>query len=699
MSNDLTVKKQDRRLLSWGIALLCCTVIFIAIEIRYPYFFMRDDNADSYLAEYMYGIRAISEGKFPLFSFNTFGGQRFFAEGQVGVLNPLVYFSAMASSLICGKPDMMIDILAFVSIIIGCTGAFFLLKKLGCTDLPAIIGAIAWNFNAYNIWEGSSWIIVIYTTSVFPFFLLTSLLLLEKSSIRNLILAVIPRVYMFYLGHPQFFIFAAIFDCIFIGVLCLVRSKGTRIHSLLMLIKDYLIVYISTTFLSLPLLIPEYQYTLLTHSNGSARTYENLLLEMWLDKPAFFVPFLYTEDNFGNFYPPFIGYLLIAFALIGIFLLIFMFQEKAYKKYRELGKVMIAALPCLLIGYLLLFSRDALKVIWYIPILNRFQYYHRICIFFAAFAIIFATMTMTTVLSRIKSKYKIKDNVALAVSAVIVAVEFTTFGCLFTLAPHMGRGPLYDTSELYNYEFASQLTGGRYICVGNPVDPTSVNNTKRDLSENLNYNLAKLYNIDNISGYAGVLNYKYIIENNPFIGHMNVIEGSLYNYYSGMVEELRDHSVCWYIVAKNCREKYESHFKNYGLEYYTETDYSVVYYDSNAEPYAYDFNGNSVSVFQDVNSLILNTDSSFPGGNITLNYAYDPNFKCYVDGTPVAITEDTANWQFKVECPPGEHRVVIQYEDFTFFMCCVIAAEYVLFAGVVIVVYGKIQKRKKAEQA
>ena len=151
MNKTNPLNRQDSKLFGWGIALLCCTLIFIAIELKYPYFFLRDDNADSYLPEYMYGINCITEGKFPLFCFNTFGGQRFFAIGQTGIFNPLVYFAVEASRLICGKPDMMMDILAYLSILIGCTGAFFLLKKLGCSDVPVIIGAIAWNFNCYNI--------------------------------------------------------------------------------------------------------------------------------------------------------------------------------------------------------------------------------------------------------------------------------------------------------------------------------------------------------------------------------------------------------------------------------------------------------------------------------------------------------------------------------------------------------------------
>lgn len=698
--NMIKQKSTNKNYLNLGIAILCCTLIFLAIELKYPYFFLRDDNADSYLAEYMYGINCIAEGKFPLFCFNEFGGQRFFAEGQVGIFNPLVYFSAELSLLLLGKPDLMMDILAYLSIILGCTGSFLLLRHLGCTDVPAIIGSIAWNFNCYNIWEGSSWMIVVYTTSVFPFFLLSSILLFEKCSIHNIILAAIPRIYMFYLGHPQFFIFASIFDCIYIGVYCLLKTeRGRKIQTLFRLIRDYVLVYISTAVLSLPLLIPEYQYTLLTYSNGSARTYENILIEMFLAKPAFFIPFLYTEANYSFFYPPYIGYLLEAFGLAGVFFLIFAFKNKKLAKYIALGNVMLASLPCLLIAYLLLFSRDALKVIWYIPILNRFQYYHRISIFFAAFAVIFCSISMTALSDILKNRLNLTMNVTPIIAGSVILIESMTFGFLYTATPHQGRGPLYDTSELYNYDFASRFyEGGRYICIGYTLNPYNVNRDLNNLSENLNYNLAKLYQINNISGYAGVLNYSYIINYGSCFDHMNAITGSLFECYPNMIEDMRSHSVSWYIVSPDMKDKCAPIFSFYGIELVAETDHSLVFYDPNYEPYAFDVNGNEIKCLQDVNSLHLSTFSDFPGGIITLNYAYDPNLVCYLDGEPIPIFNDPMNWQFKFECPPGEHSIVIQYEDRTLVICCIITAEYIVFACLSILVYKQIKRRKQNEE-
>lgn len=684
--------RSDNSIVNYGIAILCCTIIFTAIELKHPYFFLRDDNAVSYLTEYMYGVNCISEGKFPLYCFNTLCGQRFFAVGQTCLFNPLLFIAVCLSRLICGKADMIIDILAYFSIIIGCTGAYILLKKLGCNDISAIIGSIVWVYNCYNVWMGDSWMIVVYTTSVFPFFLITSMLLLEKSSIRNISFAIFIRVYMFYLGHPQFFIFAAIFDCIFIGVLCLIKYKKDRFYKLALLIRDFIITYFSTTILSLPLLIPEYELTQLSLGYGSSGSSDSLTNEMQISNPAFFFPYLYNLDNSSVFFPPFIGYFLFIFLVLAPFLIIYSYNNKAYSRLKPLCIYIIAALPCFFLGYLILLNLDALKIISYIPILNRFQYYHRITVFFSSFEIIISCVSLTIACSMIKAKIDKHPCMFQTIKLTVISIEVLSFVLLYTLTPHIGRGPLYNTAKLYDYDFAEQFSSGRYLPVGYKIKTASDDKKEiADLSENLNYNLAKLYRINNVSGYFCMLSTEEVLINNECFLHMYYINGNVYEYYPGLIEQMREQSVCWYIICPASRMEFEGHFKEYGLEYVSETEHSVIYYDPFAQPYAYDSNGDEIALIQDTNSLLLNTTNDYQGGIITLNYTYDPYFKCYIDGKPATIINDAENWQFKIECGPGQHSIIIQYEDPAFITCCLIAVGYAALALSVIAIY---QRRK-----
>ncbi len=671
------------------------------MEFKYPHFFMRGDNADSYFSLYAYSNRCIFEGKFPLYCFNEFCGQRYFATGQTGLLNPLILLAMLLSKIFIGKYDLMIDILAYFSIVIGCAGSFFLLKKLNCSDISAIIGSIAWNFNCYNIWQGTGWIIVIYTTSVFPFFLLTSMLLLEKASLPNIIFAIIPRVYLFYLGHPQFFIFAAVFDCIFTFNLCLLNSSNNKLFSLFSMIRNYLIVYISTTFLSLPLLIPEYLYTQMSYGYGSERTVADLLNQMKFESPAFTFPFLYSEDSHITFYPPYVGILLFVFLLVGLFLPLLLLKRSIKAEIKNLVLVILSATPCLALGYFLLFNSNVLKLLLFFPILNRFQYYHRISIYYAAFEVIVSCLSFTVICNLFHTRIKdifTWNKLSVFIKYTILIVETLSFILLYTITPHIGRGVLFDTSKLYDYSFAEQLTGGRYVTIGFYNDYYYVNKNNYDISESVDYNLNKLYGINNISGYKYDCISKEVYINNECFKHMKDYSGSIHELYPGMIEQMREQSVCWYIVKPECKDVFDSFTSEYGIDFVSETKCSLIYYDSYAQPYAYDDNENAVEISQDVNSLILHTDNNFPGGKITVNYTYDTNFNCYIDGKPTSLTNEPENWQFYAVCEPGEHEIIIRYEDNILNACCVITASYIAISSLGIVIYKQIRKRRQYQQ-
>ena len=104
-------KKQT--LIDFGVILLISAIFFAVIEIRFPYFFLNDDNADSYLCVYKHSVRSVLSGEFPFYNFHQFCGSRFFGTGQTGSLNPLVYLSAFISTIIFGHFDATIDIMAF----------------------------------------------------------------------------------------------------------------------------------------------------------------------------------------------------------------------------------------------------------------------------------------------------------------------------------------------------------------------------------------------------------------------------------------------------------------------------------------------------------------------------------------------------------------------------------------------------------
>ena len=74
-----------------AVTVLLCAVMLIAMEIRQPFFFLQDDNWDSYICQYVHSLRSVSNGEFPLYNFHQLGGTSFLEKGQTGQLNLFVY--------------------------------------------------------------------------------------------------------------------------------------------------------------------------------------------------------------------------------------------------------------------------------------------------------------------------------------------------------------------------------------------------------------------------------------------------------------------------------------------------------------------------------------------------------------------------------------------------------------------------------
>lgn len=371
------------------------------------------------------------------------------------------------------------------------------------------------------------------------------------------------------------------------------------------------------------------------------------------------------------------------------------------KKYDEPIKTMLSAFPCLILGFLLLFFHDIYRLIILIPILNRFQYYHRITIFYSAFKVIAACLSLTVISDLLKHKLKHAVNFTTSffniIKTSLVCLITLSYILLYTCTPHIGRGVLFDTSKIYSEEFAQQFSEGRYVTIGFHFDSNQINKKYFDLSENISYNLNKLYNINNVSGYIYDVISKDVIANECF-NHMHYFSGSIFEVYPGFVEQMREQSVCWYIVNPKGYDVLKEYFEEYNIEFVKDTGFSVILYDSYAQPYAYDSNEDKIDLLQDVNSLTLNTNSDFAGGDITLNYTYDPNFRCYIDGTSSSITNDPKHWQFKINCEPGEHEIIIRYEDPAFNACCFFSAAYISLSISGIIIYKALKKAKQSNQ-
>ena len=696
-NNALRLQKQSGKnkdyLVGILISCLLTVLIFTVIEAIYPYYFMTDDNADWCTSEYSHVISAIKNGRFPMYSFTQFCGQRLFANGQSGVMNPMIYIAAFLSKIFCGDYRALIEILALTMMIIGAVGAYILLKRLGACQAAAITGAVAWNFNTYNIWVGNSWILVIMITGVLPFFFYGSLRLRDKSSIANYLWAILPKVYLYYIGHPQFVFYAAVYDFLFVGMLVLLENGGGRIRRFLKLAGRYVLVYFSVIILILPQLIPQYQMIGMT-SQKEALSFADFTIETGSDPISIIFPDLHMLERY-LLIDPFIGYPLIICGIAGVIMIILLLTHEKEKilRHKELLSGMIAVIPGIIIAFLSNYSTTFMHILHSIPIVNRFHYMHRNNLYFTSLTIIFSVLAFSLFwryLCDLSGKtYKIAGY-------ILVLFEVINLTTLFITGQQYSRGPVYKADEGYNEAYASRFSNGRYICCGfeSVVNDSS---NKQDLAHCLRYNLSSYYGISNVSGYYGVYTNDSLGKNIEFLQRIRHFTGDLAYPYDGFVDEMRSQSVCWYIVDPLRQDRFVPLLEESGMTKTYEDEYGIVYYDPLCEPLAYDEQNSEIRLEQgDVNYLKLDTDGSFRGGTITVNYSYDPNLRCFVDGEEVPVIDDNDNWQMKFVCPAGEHHIMIRYIDDTFTVCCIITGSFVMLSiGAYIINTLVIKKRYK----
>lgn len=696
-----TVSGNSKKTLFWGVvvSIILTCLIFAVIEIKYPFYFSTDDNADWYASEYASVIRVILSGKFPMYSFSQFTGQRCFANGQSGVLNPVMYLAAALSYLVFRDLRATVECLALLMMILGSAGAFVLLKRLGAGPAIAVAGALAWNFNGYNVWVGASWILVILTTGVLPYIFYGSLRLCDKPSFCNYLWAIIPKVFLFYIGHPQFFFYAALYDCVFAGMYTLVKNKEDRIKRTLKLIGRYVLIYIAVIILVLPQLVPQFQMVNLTR-HGGALSFEDFNNESNGVLIGMIWPYIY-KAMWNEAIDPYIGYPLTIFLFVGFSLplLPFTTERESVLKHKPLLLNILACVPCALLAGMSSYSLLFKHLLYRIPVINRFHFLHRNNIYLTAMLIIFTCLTCTFCCRLFKDMKgygkKIGKKTSRILGVIFVLLEAFSLAFVFTSMPQWSRGQIYDVKEGYDTEYASKVSDMRYLCVG--YDLYFSKEEKQNLSHSLRYNLSSYYGINNISGYYGVYTSVGLGENLNLFENIMDYSGDLTYPYPHMVGELRGLSVRWYVINPARRELFEKLMKVYGIEKVYEDEYGIIYRDDKCEPLAYDSEGRKVDLEQsEVNDLKLRTDDGFKGGTITLNYTYDKNFHCFIDGKETSITDDTGNLQMMIECPEGAHDILIRYIDNDFTACCIITGTFVVLSAAAYAVYRLKNKKKIA---
>jgi hypothetical protein len=106
----------------------------------------QNDQADLSYPWQTFLTRSVRTGTLPFWNPYAFGGQPFFANGSSAVLYPPKLLTAALVS-----PSWAHDLLSILHVVLAGVGMWLLLRELGYSWAPALLGGVAWMFCPFNM--------------------------------------------------------------------------------------------------------------------------------------------------------------------------------------------------------------------------------------------------------------------------------------------------------------------------------------------------------------------------------------------------------------------------------------------------------------------------------------------------------------------------------------------------------------------
>ena len=685
-------------------------VFLLLIELVYPHYFFKNDNIDSYVCGYSYAFDALIHGKIAVYNFHQLLGTPFLAQGQNGALYFPAWISVFFSKVFFGGAHMSTEIAVFLHLVVAGVSMYRLCEKLFLGRLASYIAAISWALNSFTIYESRVWLIVAIATAWLPLMITCSLELINGSGLKTYLITALPRTILFYGGHPQFWAYAMIFELLFFTVVCLLVYKS-RLREFGMIMMRMFISYVPTLLVMLPLLLPMWRVM-----NNSSERSSSLELETFLDHKyeiaewLIGVLFPFTQiDNYeakntfeeiainSSHY----GYVLFFSSVFFILLIVKMIRNGEKSK---INRVAVGAVIVLIFGILWQSSETFNRVIYFVPILNRFRWPYKLNVEVMFFAVLLGAFALS------KLSENVKENRKRILAAVLIVILFADFAVLYMLVPFKYHGVRVEgdlTADEPYYELISQ---NRYATIGFPqwiFDENLIQGANK--VEELNYNFATYFGFENFSGYD-VLSPEDIFERNSEYEKIP-LTGSIANPTDEFIEHMRQLGVSIYIVSgyahfdQYVEESTDKEFdgtemyaflEEKGMELISDNGIFRIYKDPYALYPVYSLDGDGeIRVLDhstDYNDLVIQTPADFEGGTINIGYRYDDYFEGSIDGIPEVVTKNSELETMAISVPSGQHTVRLEYKDDLLIVGTVICFSGLILFSLVIMFKSKMSK-------
>jgi len=605
-----------------------------------------------------------------LYNFHQFLGIPHLAVGQPATLYPIVYLSIFLSNLVFNHYFAAIDIIVILHLLIGALGFYKFMGSFDVEKRVCVFGGLTWALGSFVVFVSNSWVIVSAAAAYFPWMMFFSFRLFKNPSIKVLLCAVAARLLLFYAGHIQYFILSVIFESITAALFAIYNYHKNKVD-VIRFCKNYIASYVLVLFLSLPLLLPLWHQTTLSADRSAKLLFEEFIQRKF--NISDLISGLTIVGHGENGYLSHIGVITVYFLIIGLAIKI---RRRSQVTFIRTINLYIFAIPAF-IAFLWATSTHFNKVIYIIPILNRFRYPFKLAFFLDFYLLVIATAILSYLLERYSSVLYKKILLAL-----VIMIQIANFSAIYTRLPfnlgtHLDNIPLEEKLQ-------SQLQDGRIISLGFEIwSPDNDDITNFITAPTLAFNYATLWGLNYFAGCEPLrssatskatfgLNFKAIITDDKTIP----------------VNYLREAGVSWYITPINKLDYYSEKLNKFGIYKKSEDENRAVFFDENAYPMVYSSTGSNSKIDNytaTANTIKFNVELE-QKDTVIINYLYNPFFKGYVDGEKVEI-QPVNNLHMSVEVPEGKHNILIKYRDPYFSAGLIISSIFILL--LVFAFYGK----------
>ncbi|HEV8242244.1 MAG TPA: hypothetical protein VGS57_22950 [Thermoanaerobaculia bacterium] len=662
-------RRSPRDRLAWRVDALLLAVLaafFVLLEARQPFYFLQDDNRTGSLGLLVQYARSLGHGELALYNFHQFLGEPSFAVGSVPFLYPPVYLGVWLSRALFGYPDAAIDILVIAHFAIGLLGMSRLLRALGLSRWATAFAALAWPLSSNAIYTACSWWHVALVIAYLPWMIHLACRLVRRPSAGAGAWLVVLHALLLYGGHVQLFVYALCFEAL-CAALALPRSAMAGWRAFVTSAGPYLLALYLTAAVSVPVIQPLQAHVAESSDRGGRIPYGyfhagGFDLISWLQ--GFVDPYradpVYYQLLVGSWdrvfpYLSFVGWLTVALLLAAPLLL------------RRGG---VAALPVrvfavpLLVAFL--WTTGTIdRLLFLVPVLNRFRWHFRVNAFLVFFVVVVAAMTLTAVERWSRMRFGAPRTTALIVAAM--AVQLGSLAALYAFFPqrsfnhrrHLQPVPLQEP-------LAARLAGGRIVSLGwHSDDPYS--------SAQVGFNYASYWGLFQYAGYANLLSNLHA----RYVTGLIADDGrrlrfdAVYKPAAVPVAAFEQWAVSWYLLGKNAEDpsetaSYAEQLARAGLQRVAEDSRRIVFHDPRAEPLVYvattDGSRERLTPRVGGRSLTATFAPASQARRLVACFLAVPGFSAAtLDGEPLALRSDDG--RMTVDVPAGARGVRFVYHE------------------------------------